>query len=174
MIARFRTFIAARRAGGAGMNVDRVNRWLALAANVGVLAGILLLVFELNQNRQMMRAQTRNDLAMGSMQLLTMPSMSLQLAGVIRRGDAAEELNPDEQLQYRRYVISTFRYYQNAYYQHRMGLYDEDEFLTQTESWRRYVSQAKGTVPIWCGVRSAFPSDFVREMDTNIVGPGAC
>ena len=42
------------------MRSEKVNRWLTLGANVGVLIGILLLVVELSQNREMIRAQTRN------------------------------------------------------------------------------------------------------------------
>jgi hypothetical protein len=51
--------------GGHRMNPDSLNRWLTLGANVGVLVGLLLLVFELNQNRDMIRAQTRNEMAAG-------------------------------------------------------------------------------------------------------------
>ena len=34
------------------MKVEHLNRWLTIAANLGVLAGIALLVFELGQNRE--------------------------------------------------------------------------------------------------------------------------
>jgi len=36
---------------------DRVNKWLMLVANFGVLIGLLLLVFEIRQNTDMMNAQ---------------------------------------------------------------------------------------------------------------------
>jgi hypothetical protein len=39
------------------MDSDRISRWLTLGANLGVLAGILLILFELNQNADLMRAQ---------------------------------------------------------------------------------------------------------------------
>lgn len=39
------------------MNSDRLNRWLTLGANVGVFIGIMLILFELNQNADLMRAQ---------------------------------------------------------------------------------------------------------------------
>jgi hypothetical protein len=39
------------------MNSDRLTRWLTLGANLGVLAGIILILFELNQNADLMRAQ---------------------------------------------------------------------------------------------------------------------
>jgi len=35
------------------MNVENVNRWLTLAANLGVIVGIVFLALEVNQNTQM-------------------------------------------------------------------------------------------------------------------------
>jgi len=35
------------------MDSDKTNRWLTLGANIGVLIGIMLLVFELTENREM-------------------------------------------------------------------------------------------------------------------------
>ncbi|MEJ2238785.1 MAG: hypothetical protein P8X82_10850 [Gemmatimonadales bacterium] len=37
--------------------MDRVNQWLTLAANIGVFAGIVFLVFEIQQNTAQMRAE---------------------------------------------------------------------------------------------------------------------
>ena len=39
------------------MDSDRLNRWLTLGANVGVLVGIILLIVEIGQNTDMLRAQ---------------------------------------------------------------------------------------------------------------------
>ncbi len=39
------------------METDRVNRWLTLGANFGVVIGIALLILKINQNTEMMRAQ---------------------------------------------------------------------------------------------------------------------
>ncbi len=127
------------------MNLDGLNRWLTLGANVGVLMGLLLLVFELNQNREMIRAQTRNEMATGIMQLLALPAENPQLASVVRRGDLRQELTPDEQFQYRNYVIVRLRYYENAHYQYREGMYDEAEFSKQKKGWKVYVMRSPRT-----------------------------
>ena len=156
------------------MNLDDLNRWLTLGANVGVLIGLLLLVFELNQNRDMIRAQTRNDIATGVMQLMALPAANPQLAAVVRRGDAGEELTPDEHFQYRRFQIATFRYYENAHYQYRQGMYDEAEFSKQKEAWRAYAKRSPGSIAVWCEMRSNFSTDFVHEMDATIIGEGQC
>ncbi len=108
------------------------------------------------------------------MQLMALPAANPQLAAVVRRGDAREELTPDEHFQYRRFQIATFRYYENAHYQYRQGMYDEAEFSKQKEAWRAYAGRSPGSVTIWCEMRSNFSNDFVEEMDATIIGEGQC
>ena len=47
------------------MDSHWLTRWLTLGANIAVLIGIVLVIVELTQNREMMRAQTRHDMAIG-------------------------------------------------------------------------------------------------------------
>ena len=76
------------------MDLDTSNRWLTLSANLGVLVGIILLVVELNQNRDMMRAQTRNEIARATQELLTSWATSPELADVVVRANRNEDLSP--------------------------------------------------------------------------------
>ena len=51
------------------MNTERLNTWLALTANVGVIVGLIIVAVELNQNSDLMRiqiGQSRADAAMAS------------------------------------------------------------------------------------------------------------
>ena len=41
------------------MNMDSLNRWLTLLANLGVIAGIMFLAVELGQNNDLMASQDR-------------------------------------------------------------------------------------------------------------------
>ena len=41
------------------MNSEKVNTWLSLAAIFGVIVGLMLLMVEIRQNTEMMRAQIR-------------------------------------------------------------------------------------------------------------------
>ena len=43
------------------MEPDKVNRWLTLGANIGVLIGLALVAFEIRQNSDLMRLQFIND-----------------------------------------------------------------------------------------------------------------
>ncbi len=69
------------------MDKDQLNRWLSLAANLGVLAGIILLVFELEQNREIMRAQTRNEVSAQVVGLLSQVATDSELSGLLYRAE---------------------------------------------------------------------------------------
>ena len=51
------------------MDTDKVNRGLTLAANVGVLGGLILVAFQINQNTEITKAQLANDYYLADMQL---------------------------------------------------------------------------------------------------------
>jgi hypothetical protein len=52
------------------MNTDNLNKWLALGANFGVLIGLILLVYEVRQNSELMRAQISMERTNTNMQIL--------------------------------------------------------------------------------------------------------
>ena len=80
------------------MDSDRVNRWLTLGANIGVLIGIILLLVELDQNRDMLRSQTRNELTMGIVGIMSGYAESSELSNIVARARAGETLTPSERL----------------------------------------------------------------------------
>jgi len=63
-----------------------LGQTVTILANVGVLAGLLLLAFELNQNRQMMEAQTRHEMAQSIVEQLGEIASNADLASIQGRG----------------------------------------------------------------------------------------
>ena len=51
------------------MLTDTVNRWLTLSANVGVIAGLILVAVQIDQNTQITKAQIVNDYYLADMNL---------------------------------------------------------------------------------------------------------
>jgi hypothetical protein len=43
------------------MDSDKINRWLTLGANIGVLSGLILVALQINQNSEIAKAQLAND-----------------------------------------------------------------------------------------------------------------
>jgi len=148
------------------MDSDRLNRWLTLGANLGVLVGIILLIVELDQNREMMKSQTRNDLAMGIVGIQRGISENNQLADVIARAEAGETLTPSETVQFSARSFAMYRYWENVHYQYRVGLYDEVEYSKQKDSWYGYMNASKANAQFWCSSRDIFSPAFAAEVDS--------
>ena len=155
------------------MDIDRLNRWLTLGANIGVLFGIIFLIVELNQTSEMNRGETRNQVASELSELLRDVGNSPQLAELIVKAENGDVLTPAEEMQYRQRILSMLRYFENVHYQYRQGLYDEREFSTQKEAWRKVYASSKITVDIWCDYRATFSPDFRIAFD-NLLNDFQC
>ncbi len=147
------------------MESERLARWLTIGANLGVLIGLILLIAELAQNRDMMRAQIRHDLAMGIVDLLQTPAENEQLAGVLLRGISGEELTPTELFQFELRTNALFRYWEDVHYQYRVGLYDDSEYSRQRDAWGASLKHSRLAVEYWCRVRQLYSPEFTLEMD---------
>jgi hypothetical protein len=148
------------------MDKDRLNRWLSLAANLAVLAGIVLLAFELEQNREMMRAQTRNELSVQIVDLLSQVATSDELSSLLVRSVSGEPLSVEETFQFQHRALAMLRYFENVHYQYRQGMYDEEEFSAQREAWRGFVNNTNTAyVSVWCAWRETFSPEFRMELE---------
>ena len=141
-----------------------LGQTLLLLGNAGVIIGILLLGYELNQNRDMMRAQTRNELSQGLIEILLELANDDEDASIYLRGSKGEDLTEVESERFRLISIAQLRYHENVYYQYRNGLYDDSEYFAQRELWRNEVFNNKGMVDVWCPRRSGFSAEFVAEV----------
>ncbi len=149
---------------------DRLNRWLTIVTEVGVLAGILLVAFELAQNREMMEAQTRNEIAVQIVDLMSDGATNPELADLVRRANRAEALTPTDSVQLNHRTMAMFRYFENVHYQYRRGLYDEAEFAAQREAWRGFMTFPQYQ-PRWCATRGTFSPEFRSEFNTLLATP---
>ena len=142
-----------------------LGQTVGILANLGVLVGILILVYELSQTRDMTRAQTRNELSQGLIAVMLNLADDAETASLILRGDNGEELSEVERARYTNLTVAQLRYHENVYYQYKSGLYDETEYLAQREGWRNFVFHARGLVEVFCAIRSGLSPAFVSEID---------
>jgi hypothetical protein len=146
---------------------------LSFATNVGALIGLLLVVVQLRQNRDLMRAEIRHELSMGIVDLLNTPAANSQLAGILRRASTGESLTPDEAFQFRLRSNALLRYWEDVHYQYRQGLYDEIEFSRQKDAWGETMAGSVGFVKYWCDVRTLYSPLFAADLDA-LTAPGSC
>jgi hypothetical protein len=141
-----------------------LGQTLQILGNVGVIVGILLLVYELNQNRQMMQAQTRNELSQTIVNQFFDSAGNESLADIVHRGQSGNLESEVEQRRYEWFLFSRFRYWENVHYQYRLGLYDEDEFSAQIQAFLPTFRRS-GVSELWKSIKPAYSQDFVAAVD---------
>ena len=77
------------------MSKDRLIQSISLAANCVTILGLLLVIIQLQQNRTLMRAQVRHELASTIVDLLNSSANNSQLTDVLRRAGRGEQLTED-------------------------------------------------------------------------------
>ena len=145
------------------MNLDSLNKWLMFAANLGVIAGILFLGIEINQNRELTKAQIRHELSQGAIDTILREASDPTMAAISLKGMNDEAMTPEESLVYERLVTAWFRYIESVHYQYRNGLYDESEFSQQQNVWRQRF-EIPSVVRLWCQVRQNFSAELAEEV----------
>jgi len=149
-----------------------VGQTLQLLGNAGVIVGILLLVYELNQNRQMMRAQTRNALSEQLVDIVLNDANSQELTEINLKAAAGEALTPTEASRYYSRWVANFRYWENVNYQYRNGLFDDEEYSGHREAWREILSTPRAR-DLWCQRRNRQSAGFRAEID-DLLGANKC
>ena len=155
------------------MNTQTISGRLMLIANIGILIGVLLLVFELSQIRKLMTAQVRNDFTTTVMNRNDAAAADPEMIDIMMRGKDGNNLDANEDLRYRLRTSGTFQQWQNTHYQYQLGLLDEQEFQSYRDSWTSIARASNGFARVWCGSRKSAATDFRAEMD-RIFGEDAC
>jgi hypothetical protein len=148
-----------------------LGQGLGILANLGVIAGILLLVFELSQNRDMMRAQIRNELARSLPDFLSLVIDNREFADVMVQANEGEPLSDTDALRVNTYLELSFRYWENVHYQYRQDLYDESEFSRHKDTMAAVIDGSPSMYSYWCAERLLYSVPFMEFMDELLGGP---
>ena len=111
------------------MDTDRLNRWLTLGANIGVLVGLLLLVAELRQTNSIAKAEAINVMTQNSYTILQMYREPRNIEALDRIKEVGwGQLTSEEELLVSSVESMVISHIQNAYIQHRLGVIDDEYF----------------------------------------------
>ena len=90
------------------MDKDRLNRWLTFGANIGVLAGILLLAYELRQNNDFMGAEARYNRLIINTENYGRMAENREFADLWLKVSDNEQLSRSEQIQIDSFLVKAF------------------------------------------------------------------
>ena len=159
------------------VSADKINKWLALVANVAVVIGIVFVALQLNQNSRMMKTQTRNAIT-ESILNFQFNAQTSGLRDVEEKGTRdLSSLTAEETRQLFQLYVSNLRLWENIHYQYRNGVFDEAEFAAERNSWKSLGERTPLLRGVYCQLklRGALSPAFVAEMDKLAYGaPGSC
>jgi len=143
--------------------MKRGGMWSRVVVDVAVVLGLFFLGFELKQNTDMMRAQTRGDVTQSILTLIQMERHSDVVSANLKR-ERGDSLTAQERYLVETMANATFRVWENTYYQRSAGLFDEAEFAADLVVWRESLED-----PIWADLwrrtRESYSSSFRTRMD---------
>ncbi len=156
---------------GIGMNAESVNKWLTLSANIGVVFGLILLLVELYQNSDLVRAQihqSRSDTQVARFEnradtehLAPLMEKFLLLGG-FRNLSSSDELTPEELYRLRAYLQGRHQDYDNLFYQYKQGYLDEEYYQFSVSNAIRVFSPWWDKLEIFENSRRPYLDDVIR------------
>ena len=152
------------------MDSNKLNRWLTLAANFGVVIGIIFLALELRQNNDALNLQARLDredvVRQGILSRLENPDVIQATAKAIRE----ESLSLEEEILLGDLNRSALMNWWIAFRQAQDGVIDSE--LLPVDIWRRYFHDIHPRMPqSWEEFKLTVPqeTDFIQWFETNVV-----
>ena len=125
------------------MNLDNFNRWLSLFANVGVLAGIVFLVIEINQNTLTLKTQVYQTETGNLIENIGMILETPLLVSALEKMNYLdfrctpdptryEQLTLQEKIVAKEYFTIHWLRFRNSIFQNEQGTLSDEEFLAST------------------------------------------
>ena len=139
---------------------------IAILANVGVIAGIAFLAFELRQNTQAVELASAQSYLTGGSELDLRVATDRNLASLLISGDSQQPLDPVEQLQLERFTYAVFRQWETAQYLNSIGALDESLWLAYRQEIKKLLLRSRSTQEYWRSNSESFTPAFGREMAT--------
>ena len=148
------------------MDIVRLSEWLQLVAAVGVIAGLMLVAYELRQNQELTRAQLNSE-TLAAMENLSRSRQQEPLARAIAKThEAPLELTPAERVMLDGYYVESFQTIIREFTFIRSGLY-EDELDFYIAVFARNVLLTEYGKLWWADTRSTsvLPKELVSRVD---------
>ncbi len=157
------------------MDSDRINRRITMVANVGVLVGLIVLILEVNQNTEMMRAQMLDSQVQGEAARRNASyanDIHQILAKLEDEGQypitkqAVQHLSTVERRKLRSWYASRLISYGNSFYQCQEGFLD-DETCNGRNLYPGFIEELNAVGYDMRNMRASFIAEVRRIAQEN-------
>ena len=147
------------------MDSNQVKKWLILIANIGVLFGLALVAFELQQNSELMRIQinqARADAVMlSNEQLFNSP----YLPSIILKTQQGGELSGEERIRYINWFRAINRNQDNVLSQYFAGMLGEHTPRSVEDFARDVVTSSSYSREAWRITKPGFSDEYIAFIE---------
>lgn len=150
------------------MNTEKLERWISLGANVGVLAGIVFLGVEIQQNTETTRAQMIQSRAEVAINLAAETFNSEFIPAIIGKGDLPETLTEEESFRLMTWVRASLRNQDNNFQQYQQGYLGDHMPQAIRAASRSIILGNPVGMDLWVRSKASYSSDFVDFIDAAL------
>jgi hypothetical protein len=154
---------------GVTVNFDSVNRWLTLFANLGVMAGIIFLAIETQQNTVATQQSAATSFQAGFSEVELFMAGNQEFSEIIVKGRKGENVSEAEQLRLMVFYGTVLRAWQLNHLHYLSGTLDEDVWLGSRSYMAQILAEDIGLYNRWRYGKRHFSPGF-NEMIESISG----
>lgn len=145
------------------MDSDRLNRWLSVGANIGVLAGILFLAVELQQNNRLLAEESRFGQVQGRIEFNRDVALNPEYASLYYKTSDPTEIETRRRLAATRRTLLMWQWeFESIWWD------TQESPETITGHWQ-HIYRDLDYGELWEQEREYFSPSFAKYMDENVV-----
>jgi len=153
------------------MNTERINTWLGLGANIGVIVSLLFLAFEIDQSTRATEAAASDSVVDGfntlNMSVIADPQVARLFIVGMHSPDALSDV---EAVQFAMWMRSFVNHHVRLQRLARSGLFDEAERLPDVQQLAGMLSTPGGRIFLESN-RDIFPKELLGEIQPHLGKP---
>lgn len=151
-----------------------LGQTISILANIGVIAGILFLAIELQQNNELLRAEAGNNLLGNRLADRSVLLDQADFAGLLLKLASDQPLGPSEDMAKNAYIDSLLLRWQWEFNEYRQGRITEEDL--PIDAWRR-ILEGHGPFNIrrdvwlerWSEFKPFLTSEYTQWMEERVV-----
>ena len=147
------------------MKSNQINKWLTLVANVGVIFGLVLVAFELQQNSELMRVQinqSRADSAMASNEHSFNSDYIPPILAKVRQGD---DLNAEETIRFTDYFRAMNRNQDNVLSQYDADMLGENTPRSIITYVCQFIDNSEASRAAWKYTKAGYSDRYIAFVE---------
>ncbi|PCJ19461.1 MAG: hypothetical protein COA96_16205 [SAR86 cluster bacterium] len=152
------------------MNSEKLNNWLTLGANIGVLAGIVFLVYELQQNTLATQLDVASNFQNSFTEIEMLIAGDPEFSELLIKGRESQDISPADQLRLSVFYSNVLRQWQFVHFQYLSNALDEEIWDGQRAYFDQVLDDDLGLFEHWKMSKDHYSlrfNDLLQSMTTE-------